>query len=858
MLPRCLSGGGVVEFYAQGATSSNASSLTVPSGSSTIPVFDPGDVQSGASVQAGVGGPTLAVTAVTASSLTVNNAGAGFSLSARTRLIPQSNRPTLYLDPLGTIPLVTSPAVFADSTGRILAYIDRSRFDYVVQGNSSTSVTVDSASSSTISGGNNATWQHTAAGDYRVALVGVSWTGVLGTETISSVTYAGIEMIPLGSSSNVSLFYLPNPPLGTQTVVVAFGASDTVYGVVGALTAKGVDFNTFSGLTNSGSGTSASLSFPASATTSRLFGVLGIGNQSTPVTVSPGSGQANHWNASQGTSPFYTNGMGSSKAGLTSPTTLTFTWGPSRNWGVAGVELRYLGGTPAARLYADAQGVLFNPVRLNARDFVSIQAAIDALPATGGIVYLPAGVYTVTSTIVVPFGKPVQLIGDGRDHTRIECALPNVDILWIQSSLSLVQDLTIKGPFLVPTSGGRGIVIGNPNATDPFDFTGGVSLIRVRITETSSWALFLMGPDDGGGAFSYVLGGLYDRCEFTRNKTAGLVSVRKGCYVQTFSYCLFDAFLGTGLEAYATASVVCDQTTFENKENDVSPYVILDGVANATFRTCWFEQHHESDLNQPFIQVGLGSPCQDVTVADCRFVRNSGDLPRMVRVDNESKSVSIVNPVCLMVSAPLSFDQRLALPDADKDLAIVGPKCELVLSGGIVMSGALGEPPALVIASSTGVDIAGTGPRISPAKLTDALRDDPNSLARDKKPGDLIYNSDLGRLQSWTGADWVPVRKSAGGTSSASGPLLSAAGAYHVSAYLTLSSTGSGTVSVSVSWMEGVVQRTVNVLPAFSTAGGAASGVAYIVAAGPVTYSVSASGFFGGGSYSVEIRAEAV
>ena len=120
-----------------------------------------------------------------------------------------------------------------------------------------------------------------------------------------------------------------------------------------------------------------------------------------------------------------------------------------------------------------------------------------------------------------------------------------------------------------------------------------------------------------------------------------------------------------------------------------------------------------------------------------------------------------------------------------------------------------------------------------------------------------FYNADLGRLQTWTGTDWVPVRVSAGGNASQSGILVSAAGTYRVSAFVTISSGAAGSVSVDLSWQEETVQRNVNVVPTFTTPGGITNGDAFIVASGPVTYNVTATGFITGG-YTAEIRAEAV
>ena len=110
--------GGGVEFYGQGGTSTNSFSITVPAGSSAIPVYDVGDILVGSVLQAGLNGATLSVTAISGATLTVNNAGSSFSLGARTRLILLTNRPTVYADPI-TITGITAPSKAGTNGDRI-------------------------------------------------------------------------------------------------------------------------------------------------------------------------------------------------------------------------------------------------------------------------------------------------------------------------------------------------------------------------------------------------------------------------------------------------------------------------------------------------------------------------------------------------------------------------------------------------------------------------------------------------------------------------------------------------------------------------------------------------------------------
>lgn len=73
------------------------------------------------------------------------------------------------------------------------------------------------------------------------------------------------------------------------------------------------------------------------------------------------------------------------------------------------------GGLTTVRVYTDQRtGWLRDGDSwLNARDFASIQAAIDSLPDHGGTVFIPAGTYTLTETLYTPCDRPCHLVGEG-------------------------------------------------------------------------------------------------------------------------------------------------------------------------------------------------------------------------------------------------------------------------------------------------------------------------------------------------------------------------------------------------------------------------------------------------------------
>ena len=837
-------GPAVVSFFLQGATSSNTSGVNVPDGSSTIAVYDNGDITVGDFVQAGVDGAVLAVAAVTSPTLlTVSNAGAAFTLNPRTRLIVLTRRPDLYVDPLGTVPV--GPNLRSDASGRAQGYISRTRYDYIVQANTRDKAEFVSGSLSSGGAVNSLTWNHGSSGGSRILFVVVALAPAPDEALVQSVTYGGIPLTLVAETTNHKLYRLLEPPLGTFPVVVQLTPTSVGSVVSFAITAAGVDPTTTAPVTATGSSSLTNVTLNSVADKSLTLAMVAVAGQTTGVTVTPGSSQTERWDTTVGTTPTILTGAGATKDIVAAGNqALGFILSESRSWQSMAVELRHSGDKfSTARLYSDAiGGTQPSPAWTNARDFATIQAAIDSLPATGGVVYLPSGTYNVTTT-TIPENKPVHLFGDGADRTVLFCADPELDILRIECSLTTIENLTIKGPYLVPSdpnTKGRGVVIGVPGS--PTDNLRRISIIGCRIVDTASWALYLRGTADTDPADPerLLIWGQFERSDFQHNRTGGLVEVRIGNNGNLFQNCSFTQFTGPALNAFGASGLLLQNCTFEDKLDDAVAYVTLDFDNNVLLDSCWFEQHFSEDLTKPFIHVGVATACNEVAIHNCRFVRNSGNLPRLIRVSSNSKGVSIINPTCQMVSPQtLDFEDRLGLSNnEDKDIFVEG-QSEVYLSGGLLTNPPTGVQPALIVApdGATGVVIAGVGPRTTPPLISNTQRDDPFSLARDKKRGDMIYNTTTGRLQEWSGSVWLPVQVTASGTGdNVTGTVFSGTGLARVSAYLTRG--GAGTVELRIEWTDSVGSRSTTIALAQSPGSDFAQGQIVLNSVGAVSYRI--------------------
>lgn len=127
------------------------------------------------------------------------------------------------------------------------------------------------------------------------------------------------------------------------------------------------------------------------------------------------------------------------------------------------------GGLSAPLLFSNIEAGWASSVRptLNVLDFPTFQAAHDALPLTGGTIYVPAGVYDSTSTPCAFKGlvitKPLALVGESNGfgsalsklvHNMVNAA--NTDAIFLNRlGGCTIQGLHIRGPGIAGT--GRGI-----------------------------------------------------------------------------------------------------------------------------------------------------------------------------------------------------------------------------------------------------------------------------------------------------------------------------------------------------------------------------------------------------------------
>ncbi len=180
---------------------------------------------------------------------------------------------------------------------------------------------------------------------------------------------------------------------------------------------------------------------------------------------------------------------------------------------------------------------------LSARDFATIQHAVDALPAGGGTVLIPAGVYSVAEKIRLP--SNVELRGAGIDRTILVLADGARDHLISNANLAegnvgiTIRDLQLQGNRAGQRSFGFAGRLATSSAGEVWSF--GVRLVNVTDSlihnvEASDFAKdgFYLGYNRYNGVYRTRLSSCRAR-DNARNGislTHGSYNVIEGCLVQ--------------------------------------------------------------------------------------------------------------------------------------------------------------------------------------------------------------------------------------------------------------------------------------------------------------------------------------
>ncbi|MBI5711361.1 MAG: hypothetical protein HZC42_13840 [Candidatus Eisenbacteria bacterium] len=343
---------------------------------------------------------------------------------------------------------------------------------------------------------------------------------------------------------------------------------------------------------------------------------------------------------------------------------------------------------------------------MNAKDYPSLQEAIDALPQEGGTVYIPAGTYVLTAPLYTPCDRPCHLLGELQTDYNMNGTIlqwtTNTDLLRVRGDFSSVRRLVLKN-----TSGGqsaredqgyglaiarRDIVDAHPHpgtsTTDTEFVKGGSIPVRpmliedVMVLNAPGWALHIPGhgvlSDETTPEYNQIpdrtLAYFVDlkRVRLEGSLRYGLCFVGGGCTTTFFESCVF-VHQGAGeipnssFYAYLSRCVkaVFDHCTFEGFSPPPGrPWVQLWGTESVSFNSCWFEEDATAN-HQPTHFLFFKNDCRGGNVSHCHFMRGQGaggklrlieiyssTTPPAGQTRNGARALLIEQPYCVTTEAP--------------------------------------------------------------------------------------------------------------------------------------------------------------------------------------------------------------
>jgi hypothetical protein len=267
------------------------------------------------------------------------------------------------------------------------------------------------------------------------------------------------------------------------------------------------------------------------------------------------------------------------------------------------------------RLFVDAAGTLGRSDEAwnDIRDFgLSVQAAIDALPADGGTVFVPTGTWTLTSGVTV--AKPnVTIMGEQLGSTLRPSTPNSFDLITVNQTNFQMRDIILDGGTLGPYANGKSCLVVRGAGVSQHDVRG-VALWKVRLNNAPRYGLWLRDVED-----------FYARsCFMTGNGIAG-VRVERISAATTLARFVGGEIgqnLGRGLQAVGVTAVLAAGCTFEGNRvvggEDDGAGVDVESCTRVELRSCYFEDANNNTTTPTKQFVAIRS-CPSAVVTECWF-----------------------------------------------------------------------------------------------------------------------------------------------------------------------------------------------------------------------------------------------
>ena len=242
----------------------------------------------------------------------------------------------------------------------------------------------------------------------------------------------------------------------------------------------------------------------------------------------------------------------------------------------------------------------------------AINAAISALPASGGVVYFPAGTYKLSGVLTV--GSGVTLRGDGPQTSILHQTSTSANVIFVTEASTYVTDVTIEDLQVLGPSTGTGVgIYGSADADAAAIFR--LKIANVVVTSMGGNGIEIHNP---------VLTVLEQvQSSFNNAKGFYLLGVPTGtscslisCYAKsngTYGYHLANmvySFLGgcaadSNANAYLLATCAGVTLSGCGAESQTTDSFVFTGGASNTMTACWTYKNAHYALNVGSSESGL-------------------------------------------------------------------------------------------------------------------------------------------------------------------------------------------------------------------------------------------------------------
>jgi len=339
---------------------------------------------------------------------------------------------------------------------------------------------------------------------------------------------------------------------------------------------------------------------------------------------------------------------------------------------------------------------------INAKNYATIQAAVDALPSTGGVTFVPAGTYTPTSVPIfngITLAANTELIGEGREATKFvlnAAGSENVDAIILSAGGCTIKNIVIQGRGIAGTGIGIKSAIASTN----------INIYDCVIFNTPSWGISLT------SASSLFTNRIVNTTVY-QAISGGSLLVGQAGVPNTTLWCSKSIFNGPGFTTYGNApvdrgavhiitgsSISFNQCSFHVPDGSTA-FSLQTAPRDIALNNCYFESNTNAPNPGGFFITATGFSSGPLVLNGCHFLRTSTTVgPRVFKSDTLSSITT------LMIGCSVSSSESSRNTD---DVVLSNASDTFIASTNIVSAAPALTQVELAITDRAGVGFLNSG-----------------------------------------------------------------------------------------------------------------------------------------------------